>query len=284
MGGLVEVGAHQSRGGVYGTLGIPGSCAHRLGHYPLRAVYLSGLDSGRNFINHNQLNRGMHPGLGKAFLEYTEEDVAYGPVRDHNSTQGQSELAMFEARYAEKRIELSDGLRVEGLIPGPFMDKLGTRSPTPYLTSLRYVQESPPNFPIRDADGNIVHENHNFRLGLSFSELCAPVYYFVRTGILLLRTHEAWNHAAEMGHRFQHGACAPMQRRDKPSKANLNRSTCSDTRRIPRESAHDSRVTSLLYPQNGPCDCGPAFVLEPHSMPLERTGSSSEKEMGIRVG
>jgi len=220
-------------------------------------------------------------------LEYTEEDVAYGPVRDHNSTQGQSELAMFEARYAEfaeKRIELSDGLRVEGLIPGPFVDKSGSRSPTPYLTSLRYVQESPPNFPGRDADGNLVHEIHKFRLGLSFSELCAPVYYFVRTGILLLRTHEAWNRAADMGHRFQHGACVPLQRRDKPSKANPNSSTCSDTRRNPRESAQDNRVASLLYPQNGPCDCGPAFVLEPRPIPLESTKSSSEKATSIRVG
>jgi hypothetical protein len=271
------VGAYQSRGGVFGTLGIPGSCAHRLGHYPVRAVYLSGLDSGRNFTRHQQPNRGRNRGLGKAFLEYTEEDVAYGPVvRDQASTKGLSELAMFEARYAQIAAKTpgSSGVFVsKGLVPGPFVDDTDKRSGSPFLTSLRHVAESPPNYPVRDADGHLVRESRNFRLGLSFSELCAPVYYFIRTGILILRIHEAWSRTADMGLKLELGACAPLLKRDK---ANLN-STCSDARRISHESAQDSRVSSLLYPQKGLCDCGPAFVLEPRSFPLEDTNSSSQK-------
>ena len=252
LGGLVEVGAHQSRGGVFGTLGVPGTCAHRLGHYPLRAVYLAIIDSGRNFTNDKHLKRGMKPGRGKAFLEYTEEDVAYGPVRDHNSTEGQSELAMFEARYAEIAARTPGSSSrihfVRGLVPGPFVNGTNKRSGSPYLTSLQYLRDTPPDFPVRDADGNRVRESHNFRLGLSFSELCAPIYYFVRTGILLLRTHEAWSRAAEMSRSYEQGACAPMQKRDKPSKTNSVSSTCSDVRGIPHESAQDSRIASLLYP------------------------------------
>jgi hypothetical protein len=265
LGGLVEIGAHQSRGGTFGSLGLPGSCGHRLGHDPIRAVYLSGLDEGRNFTAQQQRNRGQSPGRGKAFLEYTEEVVPYGPVRDQGSLKGLSERAFFEARDAKLATRapgFSDDFDTRVRVPGPFVnDKEDPSDNSSFRTAMRHVVDSPPSALMLDAEGRRVRANRRLRHGLSFSELCAPVYYFPRTGIFILRTHEAWRRAAALALKYVRGACAPWQQRDHDNKG----STCSDTRRPPEAFSNDSRISSVLHHPSGPCECGPAFALEPHS-------------------
>jgi len=196
-------------------------------------------------------------------LEYTEEEVAYGPVRDNGSVKGLKEVAFYEAHHNKQRTRFagfSDDFEIEERIPGPFKDSGDCGEATPYCASFRHIVDSPPSAPMRDAEGRPVRADRRLRLGLSFSELCAPVYYFVRTGILILRTHEAWRRAASLALKYEQGVCAPMQQRD-----NEEGSTCSDARRPLRALAQDGRVTSVLHPPNGPCECGPRFALEPRS-------------------
>ena len=95
LAGLVEVGAEQSRGGHFGSLGMPGSCGHRSGHYPLRAVELkstNGATASRNM----SLPRGyggFNGSLQRAILEYTNESIPYGPLRS-NSSKGIKEKVL----------------------------------------------------------------------------------------------------------------------------------------------------------------------------------------------
>lgn len=94
LAGLVEVGAEQSRGGHFGSLGMPGSCGHRSGHYPLQVVELKSTTksvvSFSSYSPNSNLPRGrrnLNSGLHRAFLEYTNESIPYGPLRS-NTTKG----------------------------------------------------------------------------------------------------------------------------------------------------------------------------------------------------
>jgi hypothetical protein len=205
--------------------------------------------------------------LGKAFLEYTEDEAAYGRVRDNGSVKGLKEVAFYEARHAKQRARspgFSDDFESEERIPGPFRDNGDCGGDTRYCSSFRHIIDSPPSAPMRDAEGRPVRADRRLRLGLSFSELCAPVYYFVRTGILILRTHEAWRRAASLALKYEQGVCAPMQQRD-----DEEGSTCSDVRRPLGTLVQDKRITSVLHPPKGPCECGPRFALESRSTTID---------------
>jgi hypothetical protein len=83
LAGLVEVGAEQSRGGYFGSLGMPGSCGHRSGHYPLRVVGLTTSRGARQPLGGSASRgaRAFESRLQQAFLEYADEPIPYGPLR-----------------------------------------------------------------------------------------------------------------------------------------------------------------------------------------------------------
>jgi hypothetical protein len=75
LGQLVQVGAVHSGGGGFGSLSMPGSCHHRMGHYPLRNRPLNNTRGGFLEYSTEQIMKGD---LGK-----TAEEVRCSYVGEH---------------------------------------------------------------------------------------------------------------------------------------------------------------------------------------------------------
>ena len=140
LSGLIEVGAEASGGGAFGSLGMPGSCAHRSGHFPMTTIAGIGGDGG-----------------SAVFLEYSDSvAVPYGPLRNHNGSPAldlaalrEQEEALRRAMRPSERLPRGSGpaLGFRDLVPGPFYDEGvgggGGSADNSYITTHRHIRTSP---------------------------------------------------------------------------------------------------------------------------------------------
>ena len=120
------MGAEASKGGLYGVLGLPGSCSHSSGHHPTTLLpvlrpsgYSGNSGSGGDRDRESPVPAleagpgGASGGVGRgAWVAYTEEPVPYGPRR------GDDDAAMAEKRGADARASFSVEQSTEGGLAG----------------------------------------------------------------------------------------------------------------------------------------------------------------------
>lgn len=160
LGNIVQVGAAASSGGVFGSLGSPGSCHNRMGHFPMNPKSTSGFDS--------------MIGFPATFLEYDKISPGH-----------------FDLRQQPR--------------PGPENEDLPSSSP--FWSRGRFSVETSPMAALTMWTNFASH---------SFDQLCAPLFYFTKTGVSILRfTTKAVDEAAvEAEASARQGSCPPFLLRE----------------------------------------------------------------------
>jgi hypothetical protein len=145
------------------------------------------------------------------FLQYTHAPVSYGAKRgSHPRTVAEFEVASKEeldpsTRRISHSREIATNTDKYSPVPGPFKY---TREGG--LTDLKNADETTIVATHRYVEANMFPGGRENRVGLSFSQLCAPVFYFAKFGISILRFSDAIQKSKSLVEQLQtSGSCAP---------------------------------------------------------------------------